>query len=234
MSTAQQVWLQKLGGANISASTLAEDIIKNDEFQIPKPVAELGSTKKEAREGEKLKSQGLPPGERLIFVNTCLYLLCILWVILAVLICLYWVSKFLILFLVSDNLLLYSRFKQIKEQEARRRQEEEEKRKAEEAAAKGTQPTNEGHEREAKLLERENGAGADSVAESNEEVQSVATLHSSSNVGVVVNGDLSGQDSEEDQKMTPMFRMENDKVSTNSKVDWSDGQQSYEKVEKVW
>lgn len=135
-------------------------------------------------------------------------------------------------FWVSD-LLLYSRFKQIKEQEARRRQKEEEKRKAEQAAAKGTQPTNEGHEKEAKLLERENGAGADSAAENNEKVQSVATSHNSSDVGVV-NGDLSGQDSEEGQKMTSMFRMENDKVSTNSKVDWSDGQQSYENVEKVW
>jgi YidC/Oxa1 family membrane protein insertase len=137
-----------------------------------------------------------------------------------------------IFFWVSD-LLLYSRFKQIKEQEARRRQKEEEKRKAEEAAAKGTQPTNEGHEKEAKLLERENEARADSVAENNEMVQSVATFHNSSDVGVVVNGDPSGQDSEEGQKMTSMFRMENDKVSTNSKVDWSDGQQSYENVEKV-
>jgi YidC/Oxa1 family membrane protein insertase len=64
LSTAQQVWLQKLGGANISASTFAEDIIKKDEFQIPKPVAELGSTKNKAREGEKLTSEGLRPGER--------------------------------------------------------------------------------------------------------------------------------------------------------------------------
>lgn len=187
LSTAQQVWLQKLGGANISASTLAEDIVKKDEFQIQKSVSELSSTKKEASEGEKLTSEGLRPGER---------------------------------------------FKQIKEQEAIRRQKEEEKRKAEEAAPKGTQPTNEGHEREAKLLERENGAGADSVAENNEKAESVATFHNPSNVGVVVNGDLSGQDSEEDQKTTSIFRVENDKVSTNSKVDWSDGQQSYENVEK--
>jgi YidC/Oxa1 family membrane protein insertase len=140
--------------------------------------------------------------------------------------------------MVSDtcglNLPLFSRFKQIKEQEeARRRQKEEEKRKAEEAAAKGTQPINEGHEREAKLLERDNGAGAGSVAENNEKAQSVSTFHNPSSVGVVVNGDLSGQDSQEDQKTASMFRMENDKVSNNSKVDWSDGQQSYENVEKV-
>lgn len=140
--------------------------------------------------------------------------------------------------MVSDSLPLFSRFKQIKEQEeARRRQKEEEKRKAEEAAAKGTQPINEGHEREAereaKLLERENGAGAGSVAETNEKAQSVSTFHNPSSVGVVVNGDLSGQDSQEDQKTASMFRMENDKVSANSKVDWSDEQQSYENVEKV-
>jgi YidC/Oxa1 family membrane protein insertase len=133
--------------------------------------------------------------------------------------------------MVSDtcglNLPLFSRFKQIKEQEeARRRQKEEEKRKAEEAAAKGTQPINEGHE-------RDTGAGAGSVAENNEKAQSVSTFHNPSSVGVVVNGDLSGQDSQEDQKTASMFRMENDKVSTNSKVDWSDGQQSYENVEKV-
>ncbi len=121
------------------------------------------------------------------------------------------------------DLPLYSRFKQIKEQEEKRRRQIEEKRKAEEAVAKGTQITNEGHEIEAKLLERENGAGADSVIENNEKVQSVTTFHNSSNVKVAVNGDSSGQESEEDQKMTSEFRMENE-VSANSKVDGSDEQ----------
>jgi hypothetical protein len=87
LSTAQQVWLQKLGGANISASALAEDFIKKDEFQIQKSVSELSSTKKEAREGDKLTSKGLSPGERLIFVN--IYYAFLWLVILAVLICLY-------------------------------------------------------------------------------------------------------------------------------------------------
>jgi len=87
LSTAQQVWLQKLGGANISTSALAEDFIKKDEFQIQKSVSELSSTKKEAREGDKLTSKGLSPGERLIFVNIHY---AFLWlVIIAVLICLY-------------------------------------------------------------------------------------------------------------------------------------------------
>lgn len=93
-------------------------------------------------------------------------------------------------------------------------------RRAEETAARGTQLNNEGHERES------------NVAHNNGNVQSATKFHNDSNLGVV-NGDLSGQDSEEDQKMPSMFRVENDKVSANSKVDGSDEQQSYEKVEKV-
>ncbi|KAG2708012.1 hypothetical protein I3760_05G172000 [Carya illinoinensis] len=135
LSTAQQVWLQKLGGAKISVRTTPEDIPKEDQVQIQKSVSELITTKKVARQGEKLTSDGLLPGER---------------------------------------------FKQIKEQEARRRQQREEKEKAGETVAKGTQLTNEGHEREARLLESENGAGSESVDENNP-----------SNFGVV-NGDLTG------------------------------------------
>lgn len=97
------------------------------------------------------------------------------------------------------------RFKLIKEQEARRRKQKEE-RKAEETMAKGTQLTNEGQEREGRLLGSENGTGSVSVDENN-----------SSNVGVV-NGDLPGQDSEEDQKMSSVLRVEEEKISSNSKV----------------
>lgn len=71
MSTAQQVWLQKLGGAKISVRTTPEDIPKEDQVQIQKSVSELITTKKVARQGEKLTSDGLLPGERLIFVNVC-------------------------------------------------------------------------------------------------------------------------------------------------------------------
>ncbi|KAG2708008.1 hypothetical protein I3760_05G172000 [Carya illinoinensis] len=160
LSTAQQVWLQKLGGAKISVRTTPEDIPKEDQVQIQKSVSELITTKKVARQGEKLTSDGLLPGER---------------------------------------------FKQIKEQEARRRQQREEKEKAGETVAKGTQLTNEGHEREARLLESENGAGSESVDENNP-----------SNFGVV-NGDLTGKDSEEDKIKSPVLRVEEDKVSANSK-----------------
>lgn len=130
----------------------------------------------------------------------------------------FWVLKF---FGLRDDLLLYSRFKQIKEQEARRRQQREEKEKAGETVAKGTQLTNEGHEREARLLESENGAGSESVDENNP-----------SNFGVV-NGDLTGKDSEEDKIKSPVLRVEEDKVSANSKVGAIDEQQSYELVEKI-
>ncbi|XP_030960795.1 ALBINO3-like protein 1, chloroplastic [Quercus lobata] len=189
LSTAQQVWLQQLGGAKNPVGTFTEDIIKEEKIQNQKSISELRvlATKTEERQEEKLTSEGPRPGER---------------------------------------------FKQLKEQEAKRRQQiEEERKKAEEAAAKATQIANEGHEREAKLLERENGAAADSVVENKENVQSVTTFHDSSNVEVVVNGGSSGQDSEEDQNMTSTFTMENE-VSANSKVDGSDGQQSYENVEK--
>lgn len=76
LSTAQQVWLQKLGGANISKRAIAEaeDILKEDQLQTQKSVPALNSTRKEDRKEEKLTSEGLLPGERLIFV-TYYYLL---------------------------------------------------------------------------------------------------------------------------------------------------------------
>lgn len=217
LSTAQQVWLQQLGGAKNPVGTFSEDVIKEGQIQNQKSISELQvlATKTEERQEEKLTSAGPRPGERSIMKPVILH-------------------KHFAVSVCSLNLPLYSRFKQLKEQEAKRRQQiEEEKKKAEEAAAKATQIANEGHEREAKLLERENGAAADSVVENNEKVHSVTTFHNSSNVEVVVHGDSSGQDSEEDQNMTSTFRMENE-VSANSKVDGSDGQQSYENVEKVF
>lgn len=217
LSTAQQVCLQQLGGAKNPVGIFTEDVIKEEQIQNQKSISELQvlATKTEERQEEKLTSAGPRPGERSIMKPVILH-------------------KHFEVSVCSLNLPLYSRFKQLKEQEAKRRQQiEEEKKKAEEAAAKATQIANEGHEREATLLERENGAAADSVVENNEKVHSVTTFHNSSNVEVVVNGDSSGQDSEEDQNMTSTFRMENE-VSANSKVDGSDGQQSYENVEKVF
>ncbi|XP_020214038.1 ALBINO3-like protein 1, chloroplastic [Cajanus cajan] len=111
LSTGQQVWLQKLGGAKNPVRQVPDDIIKDeltqaqksifpddimkDELtQVQKSISKLNSTQvEEAKQSEK-KSEGPQPGER---------------------------------------------FRQIKEQEARRKQQrEEEKRKAAEAAARET------------------------------------------------------------------------------------------------
>ncbi|KAL6186413.1 hypothetical protein ACLB2K_042533 [Fragaria x ananassa] len=169
LSTAQQVWLQKFGGAENPISELSDTMIKEEEPQIrksvsatksvstlnpTKSVSALTSTQKDAKQEVKLTSEGLQPGER---------------------------------------------FKMIKEQEARRKkQREEEKRKVEEAAAKGSQKTNEIHG-EARLLEKENGVAVEVVVEKREEVESQTTTHNSSRVGVPVNGDGSIQELKEDK-----------------------------------
>lgn len=122
--------------------------------------------------------------------------------------------------------MIYSRFKQLKEQEARRRKQgEEEKRKAEEAAAEETQVTNGRHE-------IENGNGVELVVEKSKEHQSENAIHNSSN-GVPVNGDPSRQEMKEDKNTTSVFQMADSEVSTHLEVDKGDAQQSYENVEKV-
>lgn len=117
----------------------------------------------------------------------------------------------------------------IKEQEARRKQQrEEEKRKVEEAAAKGTQITNERHEGEARLLGNENGAAVELVVEKSEERHSQTTTHSSSDVGVSMNGDRSIQDFKEDHNTVSVLKMENSEVSANLEVERRDEQKSDE------
>lgn len=117
----------------------------------------------------------------------------------------------------------------IKEQEARRKQQrEEEKRKVEEAAAKGTQITNERHEGEARLLDNENGAAVELVVEKSEERHSQTTTHSSSDVGVSVNGDRSIEDFKEDHNTVSVLKMENSEVSANLEVERRDEQKSDE------
>lgn len=73
LSTAQQVWLQKFGGAKNPISQLNDTILKEDEPQIQKSVSALNSaqsvsapksTQKDARQEVKLTSEGLRPGER--------------------------------------------------------------------------------------------------------------------------------------------------------------------------
>ncbi|GAV59799.1 60KD_IMP domain-containing protein [Cephalotus follicularis] len=64
LSTAQQVWLQKLGGAKIPVKQFGDDMIKEDELRIQKSTTQLSSSRKKAGEGDKLTSEGLQPGER--------------------------------------------------------------------------------------------------------------------------------------------------------------------------
>ncbi|KAL6294370.1 hypothetical protein ACE6H2_002512 [Prunus campanulata] len=184
LTTAQQVWLQKFGGANNPISQLSDNFVKEDEPQIQKSVSELKLTQKDTRQEEKLTPEGLRPGER---------------------------------------------FKMIKEQEARRKQQrEEEKRKVEEAAAKGAQITNERHEGEARLFDNENGASVELVVEKSDERHSQTTTHSSSDVGVSVNGDRSIQDLKEDHNTVSVLKMENSEVSANLEVERRDEQKSDE------
>ncbi|XVE92271.1 hypothetical protein REPUB_Repub01dG0082300 [Reevesia pubescens] len=64
LSTAQQVWLQKLGGAKNPAKQLNDDIIKEEQVRLQKSLSELNTTRKEAKQEEKLTPEGLLPGER--------------------------------------------------------------------------------------------------------------------------------------------------------------------------
>ncbi|KAK2443532.1 63 kDa inner membrane family protein [Trifolium repens] len=65
LSTLQQVWLQKLGGAKNPLGQVLDDNVKNDPMPIQKSVSKLNSTKvEEPRKGEKLTSEGPQPGDR--------------------------------------------------------------------------------------------------------------------------------------------------------------------------
>ncbi|KAJ7957653.1 Inner membrane ALBINO3-like protein 1, chloroplastic [Quillaja saponaria] len=64
LSTAQQVWLQKLGGAKVTMRQVRDDVIKEDQIQIQNSVSEVNSPPKEARQGEKLTAEGPKAGER--------------------------------------------------------------------------------------------------------------------------------------------------------------------------
>ncbi|CAL0333120.1 unnamed protein product [Lupinus luteus] len=66
LSTAQQVWLQKLGGAKNPIGKIQDDIVKDELLQIQKSVPKLDSANTEAvkQTEEKLTSNGPQPGER--------------------------------------------------------------------------------------------------------------------------------------------------------------------------
>lgn len=63
LSTAQQVWLQKLGGAKNPAKQLNDDIIKEEQVRLQKSLSELNATRKETKQ-ENLTPEGMRPGER--------------------------------------------------------------------------------------------------------------------------------------------------------------------------
>ncbi|CAK9137359.1 unnamed protein product [Ilex paraguariensis] len=63
LSTAQQVWLQKFGGAKNPLRQAGDNSIKEEPSQIQKSIFETTTTQKETRE-VKLSSEGLRPGER--------------------------------------------------------------------------------------------------------------------------------------------------------------------------
>lgn len=68
MSTAQQVWLQKLGGAKNPVRQVPDDITKNDLTQVQKSISKLNSTiPKEAKQSEKT-SEGPRAGDRLVVI----------------------------------------------------------------------------------------------------------------------------------------------------------------------
>ncbi|OMO81522.1 Membrane insertase OXA1/ALB3/YidC [Corchorus olitorius] len=64
LSSAQQVWLQKLGGAKNPAKQLNDDIIKQEQARLQKSLSELNATKTVAKQEEKLTPEGPRPGER--------------------------------------------------------------------------------------------------------------------------------------------------------------------------
>lgn len=64
LSTAQQVWLQKLGGAKIPVKQFSTDVIKEDQPRVEKSFPDLTLTQKDTRKGEKLTADGVRPGDR--------------------------------------------------------------------------------------------------------------------------------------------------------------------------
>ncbi|XP_015894550.3 ALBINO3-like protein 1, chloroplastic [Ziziphus jujuba] len=64
LSTAQQVWLQKLGGAKNPVKQFSNTIIKEDQPQVSKSVSELTLREKDTRQREEKIPAGPRPGER--------------------------------------------------------------------------------------------------------------------------------------------------------------------------
>ncbi|XP_010044520.2 ALBINO3-like protein 1, chloroplastic [Eucalyptus grandis] len=153
LSTAQQVWLQKLGGANNPLKQFRNNTIKLDEAQNQKSESEVISTNK-VEEKKILTVEGPRPGER---------------------------------------------FKQLKEQEERRRQEREQQKKDATVAVKEIPVADEGREKESSMPEVNNETRPPLVNKSTEEPQYANSTYHLSNGGVVVNGNLSSPELQEDE-----------------------------------
>lgn len=151
-----------MGGAK-SPKPIIDDSIEKKPIQTLNSISVAPPAKKVVEKEEKRTPEGLRPGERL---NKCFFL-----------------SWLFLLYL--NHIFAYSvqisRFKQLKEQEARKkRQREEEIRKAEEAAANGLQITN---------------------GKVNKEITSLEGEASSSNIdGISVNGNNVKSESKDDEK----------------------------------
>lgn len=65
LSTVQQVWLRKLGGAKNPIKPLSDDSIKKEQSPVLKSISEAPPAKVVAKKEEKPTSEGPRPGERL-------------------------------------------------------------------------------------------------------------------------------------------------------------------------
>lgn len=69
LSTAQQIWLQKLGGANSPVLLSSDDTLKEDMTETLKSLTATNSSKNETKTAEKLTPEGLRPGERFMKIK---------------------------------------------------------------------------------------------------------------------------------------------------------------------
>lgn len=65
LSTAQQIWLQKLGGAKNPVKALKDDVVMKEQLQMQKSMQEAITKENTTEAGEQSTSEGLRPGERL-------------------------------------------------------------------------------------------------------------------------------------------------------------------------
>lgn len=208
MSTAQQVWLQKLGGAKNPVRQVQDDIMKDNLSQIQKSASKLNSTKVDAtrQAEEKLTSEGPRPGERLVIVGSHIYFVMLL----------------VYFYLLQLCFSFCCRFRQLKEQEERRKQQrEEEKRRAEEAAANASKV----YETHDKPVEAGNLVADDLVVEKS---QAVPADTDPSTSGVVLNGNPSSKSLDKNQNSTSTPQTGNNEASAHVNVGIND--QSQDKV----